>query len=139
MKDWNSAIRESYMALLNTIGGDVQVFWKRVHVPDPGDKYIIARVEAGVEDSDKNSFDGNVSVMVECIAIGDKVANVDAEEFMAGEVKRLINSETDPDLSPDFKCVTTKMTLDQSLDSNTATNTITRRLIRFEHFIGQIT
>ena len=140
MKDWNSAIRLAYMSLLNSIGGGVKVFYGMA--PDTqssGDKYIVISTITSVENSDKNSFDGNVSVLLDIIALGNSVLNVADSESMVTSVKALINKENNPDLSPDFYCVSTEMTSDEQLNVITSTKTVLRRLIRFEHFIGQIT
>lgn len=140
MKDWNKAIRIAYMALLNTIGGGVKVFYGMA--PDTatsGNKYIVVSTITSNEDSDKNSFDGNVSVLLDIVALGNSVLNVADSESMVTSVKGLINSDINPDLSPDFYCVSTNMASDEQLNNISSTQSVLRRLIRFEHFIGQIT
>ncbi len=128
------------MALLNTIGGDVKVFYGMVpNTENAGDKYIIISSITSVEESDKNSFDGRVSVLLDVVAKREATLNVDDSEFMVSEILSLINSENSPDLSPDFYCVSTNMVSNEQLINKDSTNTILRRLIRFEHFIGQIT
>ncbi len=127
------------MTLLQGIGGGVNVYYGMAPSPSiTGNKYIVITSIDGNEDSDKNSFDGNVSVLLDVVSLGTSAANITDSESMVSSIKGLINSKTDPDFSPFFKCVTTKLTSDQQLINLTSDKTVVRRLLRYEHFIGQI-
>ena len=139
MKDQNAALRIGYMTLLNTIGNGVNVFYEQA--PDNavhGSKYIVVRSTVNVGDDDKNSFNSKTSVVVECISVGGAVSPVTDSEFMVGAVKGLIDRVNQPNLSPDFVCITTKLTSDEQLTMNDGANKILRRVLRYEHQIGQL-
>jgi len=138
MKDWNPVIRSAYIKILKA---NQPAYFEMA--PDPvqvGKKFFLVHSISGVDDSDKNSFDGRVSVTVDCVVnANDGTLNIKDCEAMAGYLKDNINSSACPDMSPDFKCLTTKITFDQSFNNLTGTNKVYRRLIRYEHIITQIT
>lgn len=139
MRDWNSALRISYMTLLESIGGGVNVYYGMAPSPAiTGSKYIVISAIDSNEQSDKNSFDGNVAVLLDIVALGKASANITDSESMVNSVKGIINSTLDPNMAPYFKCVTTRLTSDQQLTNITTDKTVVRRLLRYEHFIGQI-
>lgn len=126
------------MTLLQGIGGGINVYYGMAPATvNPGNKYIVVSTITGVENSDKNSFDGNVSVLLDVIALGDTVLNVTDSETMVTAIKNLLDWQTDINLLPDFTCITTKLISDEQLNSITSTKTVLRRLLRYEHFIGQ--
>ena len=138
MKDWNSAIVTAYMATLT--GAGINTY--NGIVPDsetPGNKYVVINAISAVENSDKNSFDGNISVLLDIITIGEAVLNYSDSWSMANTIKGLINSKANPDLSPDFYCSLTSLPSETEFIQSTVNQKVLRRLIRFEHFIGQIT
>ncbi len=97
MKDWNSAIRKGYMAILQGIGGGVQVFYAQApNTVTKGNKYIVLSTITGQEASDKNAYNGIVSVLLDIITEGDSVLNIADSESMVSSVKALINSNTNP-------------------------------------------
>ncbi len=127
------------MTLLEGIGGGVNIYYGMAPAPAiTGNKYIVISSIDGNEQSDKNSFDGNVAVLLDVIALGTASLNIVASESMVNSVKGIINSSADPNLAPYFKCVTTRLTSDQQLTNITSDKTVVRRLLRYEHFIGQI-
>lgn len=125
------------MTKLQSIGVNVYYGMAPATV-NPGVKYIVVSTINGVEDSDKNAFNGKVAVLLDVVALGNSVLNTADSESMVSSIKGLIDSNTHPDLSPDFYCVTTKLISDEQLNTITTTQTVLRRLLRYEHFIGQI-
>lgn len=126
------------MTLLGTIGSGVNVYYGMAPATAPiPTKYILVSNITGVENSDKNSFCGNVTVLLDVVALGSAVLNVTDSESMVAAIKNLLDSQTDINLLPDFTCITTKLISDEQLNSITSTKTVLRRLLRYEHFIGQ--
>ena len=137
MKDWNQALRKSYIKILKV---NKPAFYEMI--PDTSaavSSYFLIHTIVGVEDSDKNSFDGKVSIMVDIIANSvDAALNITAVESMAAFCKNAINAKKCPDLSPDFHCITTKIILDQQFNNITNTQKVIRRLLRYEHLIEEL-
>lgn len=126
------------MTLLESIGGGVNVFYGMA--PDTyatGDKYIVVSSITGAEDSDKNTYGGKVSVLLDVVASGKAVLNVTDSESMVESIKGLIDSKTTLNLSPYFYCVNTNLVSDEQLITNTPTAKVIRRLLRYEHILGQ--
>ena len=136
MKDWNSALRTRYITILKA---NSPAYYEMAPDTVSGNKYFIVNSITAVDDSDKNSFDGRVTIMVDIVAkSSDAALNIKDCEAMAAFCKNAINSKTLPDLSPDFHCLTAKITMDQQFNNITNTQKIFRRLLRYEHLIEEL-
>ena len=99
--------------------------------------YILLGDRTSFQRQDKSGFLSEITLLVDVVVKGDNFGQGDAEDA-ANQIMALINSDNNPDLSPDFKVVTTSIQSTNNLSTLSPTDRIFRTLIRFRHIVKEL-
>lgn len=157
MKDWKTPLRKAYFSLLNDLPvtmtntdgttSDFAVPCYHDVIPpvaagNHGSKnvYIVIQDAYGSAENVKGCFDNRVSMTVQIVAFDElkQVSRREVVNAVANLVLSQINQDFDPELLPDFNCVTTRVESDDDGFDPGLTRWITWRNIRFEHYIEEL-
>lgn len=98
--------------------------------------YILLGERSSFQREDKAGFLSEVNLLVDVVVKGDNFGQGDAEDA-ANQITQLINSNANPDLSPNFKVITTSIQSTNNLSALNPTDRVFRTLIRFRHIVKQ--
>jgi hypothetical protein len=99
--------------------------------------YILLGDRTTTQTQYRGGFTQEATLLVDIVVKGDNFGFEDCEDA-ADQVLSLINSDANPDCSPDFKVVTTSVLSTNSLSGLNKTDNIYRTLIRFQHNVIQL-
>jgi hypothetical protein len=142
MKDCGYAIRKGYYDKL--IGASYSLGVYDTIAPDEQEPpFLIISSQTSSEDSDKTSFNFNVSIQFDIIYRTFKAGEVGQKsvDTYANELLTIIGVGVGdyPNTSPDFKIVTRKMIKNDAAFDYVDEAYIFRRVIIMDHFVNQLT
>jgi hypothetical protein len=142
MKDCGYAIRKGYYDKLIDYSFSIGVF--DTIAPDEQEPpFLIISSQTSAEDSDKTSFNFNVSIQFDIIYRTFKAGEVGQKtvDDYANELLEIIGVGIDlyPNTAPDFNIVTRKMIKNDATFDYVDEAYIFRRVIIMDHFVNQLT
>ena len=141
MKDCGYAIRKAYFDKINGAAYELSVY-DTIAPDDSEPPFVIISGQAQAEDSDKTSYNYNVSIQFDIVYRTFKSGEVGqkAVDNWANQLLNIIGvAPADyPDASPDFNIVTRKMVSNQPVFDYLDETYIFRRVIIVQHFVQQL-
>jgi len=134
MKDISNYLTPAYYTILSGVG--LPVYDGMAPDTEKGSYIIIGEIQASQE-QDKAGYMFTVNILIDICIKNSNFGYLDADNY-ANIVLGLINSDTQPNLSPNFQVVRTHLLSSNRLTGLNKTEPIFRRLLRFEHSICQI-
>lgn len=129
-----------YYSILNgniTLDGSpLDVFDGQVP-PNHNGSYILIGERTSGQTPGKTCTNFEAFVLVDVCIKGQSYGFKDSEDC-ANQIMGLINSDANPDCSPDFQVVTTSVSSTNNLAGMNASDYVFRTMIRFRHLVTQL-
>lgn len=134
MKDISNYLTPAYYSILSSVG--LPVYDGIAPDTEKGSYILIGEIQAS-QDQDKAGYMFTVNILLDICIKNGNFGYADADGY-ANSILALINSDSQPNLSPNFQCIRTHLLSSNRLTGLNKTEPIFRRLLRFEHSIVQI-
>lgn len=134
MKDVSKYLIPKYYTTLSSLG--LPIYDGMAPDTETG-SYILIGEFFSTQDQDKAGYLFTVNILLDICVKNGKFGFKDADEY-ADQITALINSDNQPNLSPDFQTIRTHLLSTNRLIGLNKTEPTFRRLLRFEHSICQI-
>lgn len=105
--------------------------------PEAAASYIVLGERNAVQVQDKSGFTYEANLVVDCVVKGQNMGYLDSDDI-ANQVTQLINSNANPDGSPDLQIAGTMVESVTNLTGINPTDNIFRTLIRYSFKITQL-
>ena len=105
--------------------------------PNENGSYILLGQRTTTQGQAKGTFEFDCTMLVDVVIRGQGFSFKDSQDA-ANQICQLINSDANPDCSPNFQVVTTSVLSINSLTGMTNSDLVYRTLIRFAHKIKQV-
>lgn len=99
--------------------------------------YILLGDRSSQQTQAKGRFTSEVFLLVDVCIKGNNFGFEDSEDA-ANQIMQLINSDANPDCTPDFQVVTTSIQSTNNLTGINKTDNVFRTLIRYRHLVNQL-
>jgi hypothetical protein len=141
MKDCGYAIRKAYFDKITGASYALGVY-DTIAPDDVNPPFLIISSQTSEEDSDKTSFNFNVTIQFDIIYTTSKAGEVGQKtvDTYANSLLTIIGvgMESYPNTAPDFNIVTRKMTKNDAIFDYVDESYVFRRVIIMEHFVNQL-
>lgn len=130
----------AYFTILDgniTVGGVTLPIYDGQAPADPLGSYIVIGERNSQQIPGKGVFNSEVFILVDCCIKGSSFGFEESDEA-ATQVMGLINSDANPDCTPDFQVISTSIQSTNNLSGLNPTDNIARTLIRFRHLVKQL-
>jgi hypothetical protein len=134
MKNAKRALVKAYITIIDGLGFTC---YDGFAPDDAGDEYVVIINPDMSGALGKNNFNTEVSIGVDIVVKNNNFGFKRSEEI-AEDILAVINANANPDLSPDFQCVTTQLANSTNLSSLLQTDNTFRTILRFEHKVSQL-
>jgi len=141
MKDPSYAIRKAYFdeldGNLSVNGNNVPVYDR---VPDkPPSHYVLIAEQTAVDESSKGCFGVDATVLLDVVTRFKKGGGKKDADVISNQItQRIIDHESYPDASPEFKIYGVMLENMNTLESMEPSEYVVRKLIRIRNLVQQI-
>jgi hypothetical protein len=134
MKDISQYLTPAYYTALSGVG--LPIYDGMAPDTEKGSYIVIGEIQSS-QDQDKAGYMFTVNILIDICIKNANFGFLDADNY-ANIITGLINSDSQPNLSPNFQVVRTHLLSSNRLTGLNKTEPIFRRLLRYEHSIVQI-
>lgn len=124
-----------YAANIQFAGARMPIYDTMAPSSELGSFILIGERQAKQIDN-KYGYSYDANILIQVIVKNGNFGTKDADD-VAAQIGLLVNQKNNPDLSPDFQCISTDVTWSTLNDLN-PTTPVFRTLIRFHHKICQV-